>query len=436
MKKIKKIDFPSEKFPQKLSLCSSVSSIPDIYKVRNRLEKHFPDEQAFRTFFAQGSRDRHGVTSWQITNDTQTGDLYLLSDFDQDERDKIEKICNTLENKIRTWLENNRSASQFEEDIALFENLLIYPKTNSLFAGTFDRAGKKTYFPVRVGWACQLTTNEAGPRGGLTTDADPLNIAGDTDLGVEAKKQDAAPVPKEPLGNDTSALAQPSIQPFPYFFLWLLNLLLILIIGFLLIPACNLKLFGSCDAEQFFSSPLVTKVSQLELQLNKEIKFCNENVLEKKVTVIEDVGPESPQTDLTEVDKRLDKTDANFGMLNFTLVWNTSDDLDLFITCPNGGKISYLNKTSIQNGCGSLDVDRNSRSSGVFLDPIEHIIVDEASLGDEFILEVGRHARNGSSASKVDFSLIVKSDRVLKRFDGQVMNNGDNWKAEYLHATD
>ncbi len=432
MRKKKKISFPSEEFPEKLSFISSGQTPPDIYHVRSRLKEHFKNEPALQTFFAEC--DVNGeLKNWSITNDTQTGDILYLEDLSQDEQEKLTKKCKYLEDEIRSWLGNVDNPKSHPDEAKLFNSLLTYPKSISLFAGTFDRGEYKKFFPVRIGWGCEISEDTASSLGVLEIDAGQNSET--TDHGSLEK----GPGEDQPLGEGFSVPEHPYlVKPSYYNFLWILNLILIAIIALWLIPACNIKLFGACDSEQTSFSPLITKISQLELQLTKEIKFCNGKPKDEEKTEVTEMEPErTPRSDLTEIDKRLKASNANYGNLNFTLAWNTRDDLDLFVTCPGGRKIGYKSKTQIENGCGSLDIDRNNKSvSGVVLDPIEHIIVSEASAGDKFSLEVSRHSRNGSTVSEVDFSLIVKSDHILEQFDGQVISTSDNWKAEYVYEAD
>jgi hypothetical protein len=55
--------------------------------------------------------------------------------------------------------------------------------------------------------------------------------------------------------------------------------------------------------------------------------------------------------------QRLRDAGGRIGELNVVLIWNTTDDLDLHIICPNGAKIYFGNKEACG---GALDVDRNA----------------------------------------------------------------------------
>src|SRR5205823_10621394 len=68
-----------------------------------------------------------------------------------------------------------------------------------------------------------------------------------------------------------------------------------------------------------------------------------------------------PPTDVTE-------RGGTIGAVNVILRWQSADDLDLHVRCPDGSEIYYNQRT---NCGGTLDVDANV--SSVIASPVENI---------------------------------------------------------------
>jgi hypothetical protein len=61
---------------------------------------------------------------------------------------------------------------------------------------------------------------------------------------------------------------------------------------------------------------------------------------------------------------------GKIGAVNVVLLWNSVDDLDLHVTCPNGEKINYLNRLKCG---GALDIDMNGGGSRLSTTPVESV---------------------------------------------------------------
>ena len=64
-------------------------------------------------------------------------------------------------------------------------------------------------------------------------------------------------------------------------------------------------------------------------------------------------------------------TELGSGDVQITLTWNSTNDLDLWVTDPSGKDIYYLNPSSVSGGL--LDVDANAGCQGVTTQPVENI---------------------------------------------------------------
>ena len=410
---MKKVIFPSADFQSELEWSSDDDSLRNISLIRSKLEEHFPDSIEFQTYFADFNEDEETI-EWIAGSAIQTGRLAKLADLESQEREHIQDKAAALETLLKNWKLDLDSKKKYPNDVRLIENLLVYPEKNSLFAGSFGGHDDPKYFPVRVGWGCKLKVKQAGEAGKL--------IKG----GFGGKNtEDITPENGSPIEDNNK------FTWFSSILLWLIIFILILFIAIKITPACGLRIFNQCVQEKSGFSSELAKIAKLELELTKKQKFCN-----AKPAGQEDISASenevSPVTENSIIEKRLTDNAASFGALNFTLAWDTKDDLDLSVICPSGEKIGYGSPTKQLNGCGTLDIDRNNlRVSEIVNDPIEHIFVEEVTSGDVFSLEVRRFSTNGSQTSSVDFSLIVASDHVLKEFTGSVVSLNQPWKAEF-----
>lgn len=79
--------------------------------------------------------------------------------------------------------------------------------------------------------------------------------------------------------------------------------------------------------------------------------------------------------------QRLDRERAQRGDVTASLAWDTRDDLDFWIHCPNGNAVTALSPTA----CGGrLDIDANGSGNPPTARPVENIYfarVDSAPPG-------------------------------------------------------
>lgn len=69
-------------------------------------------------------------------------------------------------------------------------------------------------------------------------------------------------------------------------------------------------------------------------------------------------------------DERREAAGGQSGDLTITLIWNTTDDIDLHVRCPNGQVIYYGRRRSCG---GELDIDRNATFFGRTNRPVENV---------------------------------------------------------------
>lgn len=175
---------------------------------------------------------------------------------------------------------------------------------------------------------------------------------------------------------------------------WLLLAAMLGAILYLLLAPCGVNRFGPvfCPVEQAghkdaFEEARVTadRIARLQHELALADRTCQPTVpiLPATPPLVPVVPP--PQKDKTkseaeraDVQTRITERGAALGALNFVLEWASTDDIDLFVTCPAGETISYSNR----EGCGGrYDLDANVDEKSAIGDPVENIVFENAAKG-------------------------------------------------------
>jgi hypothetical protein len=109
------------------------------------------------------------------------------------------------------------------------------------------------------------------------------------------------------------------------------------------------------------------------------------------------------------------------GDIQVTLVWETPDDLDLWVVDPQGESIYYRNPTSSSGG--ELDVDANAGcEQNTTYQPVENIFwpTGVAPIGNYSVEVV--YFENCGSFEPVDFQVVVTVDGDINHYSGTVEN--------------
>jgi len=101
---------------------------------------------------------------------------------------------------------------------------------------------------------------------------------------------------------------------------------------------------------------------------------------------------------ITEIDIIIANAGARTGPVTVSLLWDTNDDLDLYVTSPLGDTVYYGNMYSSSGGI--LDVDRQVNT--FVLHPVENIYWDEPPYGEYTVkVNVFRKRTSGSTPFQV-----------------------------------
>ncbi|HHW49546.1 MAG TPA: tetratricopeptide repeat protein [Clostridiaceae bacterium] len=113
---------------------------------------------------------------------------------------------------------------------------------------------------------------------------------------------------------------------------------------------------------------------------------------------------------ITEIDIIIANAGARTGPVTVSLLWNTTDDLDLHVTSPLGDTVYYGNQFSYSGG--QLDVDRQVHTFVSY--PIENIYWSEPPRG-EYIVKVNVFTKRTSG--DIPFQVRVVIDGEAKTYE-------------------
>lgn len=111
---------------------------------------------------------------------------------------------------------------------------------------------------------------------------------------------------------------------------------------------------------------------------------------------------------ITEIDKIISDTGAKIGPVTVSLLWNTTDDLDLHVTSPKGDTINYSNKRGSSGGY--LDVDRQVTS--YVENPVENIYWNNPPHGT-YTVKVNMYSKRSSGTVSFRVRTIVNGEAKI-----------------------
>ena len=118
----------------------------------------------------------------------------------------------------------------------------------------------------------------------------------------------------------------------------------------------------------------------------------------------------------SDMNRRLERAGARSGDIQISLIWNTTDDLDLHCVDPAGGHIFFGHRRS-QSG-GVLDVDMNVQPTTD--QPVENIYWPRGSAPSGQYKVYVQNYRNTGTPYPVPFHGIIRIRNRMERFSGVV----------------
>jgi len=111
---------------------------------------------------------------------------------------------------------------------------------------------------------------------------------------------------------------------------------------------------------------------------------------------------------ITEIDVIIAQTGAKIGPVTVSLLWNTTDDIDLYVTSPLGDTVYYGNKISYSGG--ELDVDRQVDTFVV--NPVENIYWDNPPRGT-YTVKVNMYRKRTSGSVPIQVRVVIDNEAEI-----------------------
>ncbi len=118
---------------------------------------------------------------------------------------------------------------------------------------------------------------------------------------------------------------------------------------------------------------------------------------------------------------RLARAGGKGGDIQISLIWNTTDDLDLHCIEPGGQEIFYSNKQSSSGG--ELDVDMNA-GGGSTTEPIENIYWPRGEAPTGIYKVYVKYFKRNSSTRVISYKVAINYKGTVENYRGQVQMVG------------
>lgn len=367
-------------------------------------------------FFALPEKNRDGTIKWQINqHSAKSFQIKSLDDVPEDVKNDLisrrDNLLDLLDQASKKTL--GKTPSDKEAGEAL--NRILEKKGSMILVAAWDPSNKK-FHPVVVGWGgdfIEQKTPDSALRAKASKGVEPSP-------GVETGNGEVGDEPENILPDQPTKAWQ-----FPYWIywaLWLLVFILIMIIAYLVLPACGVRnIFSTCDQSISNMSSYEKRIDNLVNQLNFEAEKCeNSRSIDTRVNE-SDLHQNEQDTALSNsIDERLNKSGGTQSDLMVSLVWNTREDLDLKVTCPNERAVNHANRTLSANSCGTLDVDANVSNRGsITNEPIENILLEKFE--GLYKIEVRSITNSNSRNDGTNFEIRLVDEKKEKVFSGSIM---------------
>ena len=119
----------------------------------------------------------------------------------------------------------------------------------------------------------------------------------------------------------------------------------------------------------------------------------------------------------TDFDGRLDSQGAQTGAIQISLLWDSDNDLDLYVQTPKGELIYYANDRDSTGGY--LDVDMNFMDDDLSMTPVENVYWPSDSVQHGHYKVYVHHFHLNSGANPTPFKVRIKIGVQISFYSGQ-----------------
>lgn len=204
------------------------------------------------------------------------------------------------------------------------------------------------------------------------------------------------------------------IKKFFFQFWWLYYLLIFLLIGWIIYLLFQGANYGNYNNSL---SQIRNQIDGCDCVNNQIIPIENEKDLNDSLRVIDNEG--------------------EFGCLSFTLVWNSTDDLDLHVIDVNEEHIFFKQyckglDNRFSNAGGQLDIDLNAGENKTD-NPVENVYFKCYPPNGAYRVFINAYQKEDDSP--LNFNLIVRENgTVKKQVEGTIFRNKENkFVMDYLY---
>lgn len=282
--------------------------------------------------------------------------------------------------------------------------------------------------PVLITWAHQLDVQQA-PQGLLQ--------------GMVSLRAAPASAPAPQIVTSSATAAAPVVSAadvaplarVPLDWLWWLTVgaagLVLAAVLWLLIAPCGLRgpdWMNACPAPTM-ESVINPELGARRAQLEAEIASLERAALaaDRACRPVSAPAPSRaeappPTPSVDEIDERRRQAGGQSGELTITLIWDSTVDLDMHLSCPGGETISYRRRKACG---GELDLDANVRARSS--SPVENIYFRTGAPQGVYRIRVNMYDSGTQRTNSQKFTVRVQIGDTRQTFDGVVSTRRRDW---------
>jgi hypothetical protein len=376
------------------------------------LSREFKNRVTMRLAEPIERRDGAGI-DWYIDNENDEG-LMRLKDLPEDlatyYKKRLEADVATIGGAAQSY--ETRTDQAAKSTAAALRNAICYPGDEHLWVIGDTRSGKACV--VVTAWGYEQRTSEL--TGNHAIHRRERFFPDSAQVMIDQPPPTAETVPVKTVlverpGNWLRMLTAA---------LWVIAIVLPFVIGWLLLPACGLRVpFTQTVVYGWGDGAFCRQVPNPQLELSgsrvetarAELDSLKDDVVTKIFRCAPVAEAATPRDeDLIEAEG----LDVDPDETSVSLTWNNTNDLDLFIGCPDGSEVPL-------NGarCGFRhQIDKNDGVHGPSVtNPVEYIRAEQQTLPPGTYKVIVRYYKNNPpSGVATDFTVAVRRNGEKKEF--------------------